>query len=165
MFGIPEYIWMRITNADNSKTATITTDGAKERLDVNTPGDANPTLYQLNLDYDAIGDTVGTTDVSLFLFEGQGLIDFVGLTSGSSNYEAIIKVDGVERLRISMGDLGSSLALSNSGDVPIWADTANKNFRFNPNSGMGFSTSFEILARSTTGTQTIKHITIYRELV
>lgn len=153
-----------IHNETTNAAVTTTTDGAKERLDVSSAISSDPTQYSLKFDYDATGDTVGTTDVELFSFTGSGLLDFVGLTSGSSTYEAIIKIDGTERLRITMADLGSALSLSNATNVPIWADTANKNFRFHPSTGLGFSTSFSVWARSTTGSNTIKHITLYREL-
>jgi len=149
---------------DDDVAITTTQEGSKRRLDVSTSVAQDPTQYSLKFDYDSAGDSVSTTDVSLFSFTGAGLLDFIGLSSGSSNYEAIIKIDGTERLRISMSDLGSDLVLSNATNVPIWVDTANKNFRFNPTEGLGFSTSFEILARATTGTQTIKHICLYREL-
>ena len=86
------------------------------------------------------------------------------MLAGGSSYEAIIKVDGVEQLRISMTDLGANLGLANGTNVPMWAETANKNFRFHPNEGMGFSYSIEILARSTSGSNTVKHICMYKEL-
>jgi len=141
----------------------VTLASNQSTIPVNANSD--PTQYGLRFDYDSTGDVVGTTDVTLFTFSGTGILDFVGLTSGGSTYEAIILIDGVEQLRIAMADLGSNLGMSNATNLPVWADTANKNFRFNPNSGFGFETSFTIKARSTTGSNTIKHITIYKEQV
>jgi hypothetical protein len=151
-----------------TKTVSVVTDGSIQRLaiDGKITSDDSPTKYQVKVDYDATGDSVGSgADVTLFTYTGVGVIDFIGLTAGSDSYYAILDIDGVEKLRISMSDLGSQLSLSNATNVPMWADTANKNFRYYPQGGIGFTTSFAIKARSTTGTNTIKHITLYREKV
>ena len=143
---------------------TSTTDGSHERLDVNTSVAQDPTQYQLRWSIDDTGDVVGTTDVVLYTFSGIGVLDFVGTSTGSSTHEIAIKIDGVEQFRASMAEL-SSLGFSNATNIPVWAENANKNFRINPSEGMGFATSFSVIARSTTGSNTIKHAVLFRELV
>lgn len=158
---------VNIMNDAATKTVSLMTDGSLERLAVNAliSNNESPTKYQLRADYDATGDSVGGTDVVLYTFTGAGVIDFIGVTNAvSSNYEVALFIDGTERFRISMSDLGTNLGLTAAG-VPIWADTANKNFRYVPPTEIGFTTSFQVKARSTTGTQTLKHITMIREKV
>jgi hypothetical protein len=157
-----------IRNDDGTKVVTIITDGSNERLAVNAliSNNESPTKYQLKADYDATGDSVGTgADTTLYTFTGAGVIDFIGIANSvSSNYEVALFIDSVERFRINMGQLGSDLGLTAPG-VPMWADTANKNFRYVPTTEVGFTTSFAVKARATTGTQTLKHITLFREKV
>jgi hypothetical protein len=84
-----------------------------------------------------------------------GKIDFIAIAGSSSNYEVAIKVDGSEILRINMGNLGSDIGLANATNVPIWAETANKNFRYSPKQGVDFTDSYQVLAKATTGTPTV----------
>jgi len=136
--------------------------GNRLAVDATISSDESPTKYSARSHIDTVGQVVGATDVSLFSFTGVGLLDFVATSSGNANYEIALKIDGVEAFRTTMADLGS-IGLSNAVNVPIWAETANKNFRFNPQNGSGFTTSVEVLARSTVGTQTIAHMVMYRE--
>jgi len=133
-------------------------------IDANISGDESPTKYQDRAHKDIPGTSVSTTDVSLFLFTGTGILDFIAISTGSSTYEVALKVDGTEVWRFSMAEL-NTIGLSNATNVPIWAEVANKNFRYNPRAGSGFSTSIEVIGRSTTGTQTLDHIILYREKV
>lgn len=99
--------------------------------------------------YSVAGTALNTsTDTSLYSETDVGKIDFVSIGGSNSNFEVVIKVDGVELLRIPMDDLGT-LGLSNATNVPIWAETANKNFRYSPKQGVDFTTSYEILAKAT----------------
>lgn len=155
---------MNSTLYDENGNAVTIVLGTKNKLavDATISGDESPTKYQLRWDIDATGDTATVTDTSLFSFTGVGILDFVAMSANTANYEAIVKIDGVERFRSSMSDLGD-LGLSNAVNVPVWAETANKNFRINPSEGFGFSTSFEILARATSGSTTIRHSVMWRE--
>lgn len=157
-----------ITDAGGSNIVTTTTDGAKERLDVNVDGsvsidyDESPTKYQLKTHKDTTGTTVTTADTTLYTFTGQGVIDLVAVNSAtSSNWGVVINIDGVERLRISMSELGSDLGLTDS-NFDIVAQTANKQFRWKPTQ-IGFATSFTIEAYATTGTQILPHLILFRE--
>ena len=154
-----------------SAAVTSTTDGAKERLDCDVTGsvsitdDEAPTKLQLKTDYDATGVSLNTsTDTTLYTFSGSGVIDLIAITCATTaNYEVTIKIDGTERLRISMSDLGTGLGLTDSS-FDIAALVANKQFRYHP-SQIGFTTSFTVLAKATIGTPTVTHMVMYREKV
>jgi len=131
-------------NPDGSKGVTVTTDGVKERLDC-------------NMDGSEIIVSDSTT--------GTGTLDFVAITGSNANFEITVEVDGTERIRIAMGEL-AAIGLSNATNVPFWAETANKNFRYSPNIPVGYTTGFKILAKSTgTPLASVKHMTLYRERV
>jgi hypothetical protein len=139
--------------------------GNRLGVDATISGDESPTKYSLRFDIDPVGVSVGLTDTRIHYYEGTpGILDFVALGTNIQTYEAIIKIDGIEQFRASMGDLGD-LGLANATNVPYWAENANKNFRLHPNTGFGFENSFEVLARSTVGTKTILHTTLWREKV
>lgn len=160
-----------IWDKEEARAVTVTTDGSKEMLDVNVAGsvsidyDESPTKYQLKTNYDVSGTSVGTSpDTQLYTFSGAGVIDLVAINSlTSSSWGVVIKIDGVERLRITMINLGSNLGLTNS-DFVIVAETAHKQFRWRPEQ-IGFTTSFTILAYATTGTVTLNHLIMFRERV
>ena len=154
---------------DTSESAVTTSAGAggKRLLDVAaaiTDNDS-PTKFQLKTDYDATGDLLtSAADVILFQFTGTGVIDFVGVSnSTSSSYEVAIYIDGTERFRSTMADLGS-LGMTASG-VPFWTQTANKEFRWHPRTEVGFTTSFKVVARATGANTTVTHMTTFREKV
>ena len=158
-------------NASTSSTplpVNTILDGSVRRLavDATISADESPTKYQIRQDFDTSGTAVPNgSDTSLFIFTGTGLLDFVGISGSTSSYTAIINIDGVEQIRISMSDL-SSLGLSNATNLPTWADTANKNYRFRPYVGSGFGTSFEILVEGTgPPNPTVNWIVTYREKV
>ena len=139
--------------------------GNRLAVDATISGDESPTKYAVRMHIDPIGVVVGATDVSLFAFTGApGLLDFVATSSGNASYEVAVLIDGVEVFRTTMADIGS-IGLSNASNVPIWAENANKNYRYNPKSGSGFENSFDVVARATTGTQTLTHMIMYREKV
>jgi len=153
-----------IHNETTNAAVTTTTDGAKERLDVNATidYDESPTKYQLKTHKDTTGTVVTTSDTTLFTFTGQGVIDLVAVNSAtSSNWGIIILIDSIERLRLTMGELGSDLGLTDS-NFDIVSQTANKQFRWKPTQ-IGFSTNFTIQAYATTGTQTLPHLILFRE--
>ena len=155
-----------IFGGDNSaKAVTSTTVGAKELLDVNASSD--PTQYSPEFDYDITGDVVtSAADATLFTFSGAGVIDMIAVSSAvSSSWSIIVDIDGVEKFRISMTDLGSTLGLTGSAQDLIFAATANKQFRWLPKGAAGFTTSFSVKARATGADVTLYHLVNYRELV
>jgi hypothetical protein len=160
-----------IHNDTTDADVTTTTDGSKERLDVSVQDNIDvtvtdsesPTRYQLKSDYDATGVSLNTsTDTELYSFTGSGVIDLIAVNSlTSANWEVALSIDGTERIRISMADLGSNLGLTNSA-YDIVAETANKQFRYHPIE-VGFTTSFTVEAKATVGTPNVKHLVLFRE--
>jgi hypothetical protein len=156
-------------NEDGSKAVSIITDGAVERLAVEVSGavsidyDESPTKYQLYTDYDATGVSVAASpDTTLYTFTGSGVIDLVAITCAtSSNWGVVIIIDGTERLRINMNDLGSNLGLTDSA-FDVVAQTANKQFRWRPTQ-IGFTTSFTIKAFATGTAVTLAHLVMFRQ--
>jgi hypothetical protein len=158
-----------VTDAD----VTTTTIGAKTRLDCNMDGSEiiisdseSATKYQLQTDFDAVGDLLNqSTDNVLYSTTGTGTLDFVAVTGSNANFEVTIEIDGTERIRITMAEIGS-IGLSNATNVPMWAETALKNFRYSPNLPVGYTTGFRVLAKSVSAQNpTVTHLTMYRERV
>jgi hypothetical protein len=152
---------------------TSTTDGVKERIDCNMDGSEiiisdseSATKYQLQTDFDAVGDLLNqSTDNVLYSTTGTGTLDFIAVTGSNANFEVTIEIDGTERIRITMAEIGS-IGLSNATNVPMWAETALKNFRYSPNLPVGYTTGFRILAKSVSAQNpTVTHLTMYRERV
>lgn len=149
---------------------SVVQDGTLYRLaidgDVTISGDESPTLYQDRLHIDTPGQTItSTADTVLYTFSGSpGLLEFIATACGNSNYEVALIIDSSEVWRIQMAQL-SDVGLSNATNVPMWAENADKNFRYRPFSGSGFSTNFSIVARSTGPTLTLAHLVLFREKV
>ena len=145
---------------------TTTTDGAKTMLDVNASiaDDDSPTKYQLESDFDAVGTVLTNgVDTTIYTHSGSGVIDFIAVSGTNANFEVAILVDGTERIRITMAEL-AAIALSNATNVEMWAETANKNFRYHPNNTLGFITSFTVKAQGTTAqSPTVTHLILFRE--
>ena len=155
---------------DAGNPVNVILDGSIYRVAVDASAtivnNESPTKYQLKTDYDATGDLLtSAADVVLYSYTGDGVLDFVGISNATtSNYLVAIEIDGTERIRINMGDLGSVLSLT-SGDVPMWTETANKNFRYRPFDPIGFSTGFRVLARATGANTTVTHLTMFKERI
>jgi len=155
----------------DNKQITSTTDGAKERLDVNVDGsvaidyDESPTKYQLKTNYNATGVSVASSpDTTLYTYTGDGVIDLVAVNcTTSSGWGVDIIIDGTSRLRVNMTDLGSNLGLTNSAFAVV-AETANKQFRWRP-AQIGFTTSFTVKAYATGSTVTLSHLVMFRERI
>ena len=135
------------------KPVTTTIDGAKRRLDVNANIQGSVTIEQSSPRWNYSVTTVPLTsgvDTSVFLLSGIGFIDFIQVVCKNSSYQGIILVDGVERLRIPMTDLGTiGLLSSNSTGIPIYAASASKIFSLHPNQPFSFETSFELKVQAT----------------
>jgi len=161
---------------DEATNSPVTTsvDGAKRRLDCNMDGSQviisdseSATKYQLQTDFDAVGDLLNqSTDTVLYSVTGEtGTLDFVAITGSNANFEVTIEIDGTERFRITMAEVGA-IGLSNATNVPLWAETALKNFRYSPNLPVGYTTGFRILAKSVSAQNpTVTHLTMYRQRI
>jgi len=160
-----------IWNDDESKTVTVTTDGAKERLDVSASivgGTFNLGAFIPDIDFETATPVAlnTSTDTSLKSETGHaGKLDFIGIQGNISTYEVILKVDGIEVFRLTMSEVGSTLDLTGTTglQVPMWTETANKNFRYHPNEGLDFTDSFEILAKAVSGNPSVTWIVTHRD--
>lgn len=114
--------------------------------------------------YDSTGVSLNTSTWTTILniTDQGGKLDFIATVAGASTYEIRLTVDGNVIFTISMSDL-STLGLSNATNVEMWAETADKNFRYHPNVPVDFTTSIKIEARATSGTPVLKKIIHYRE--
>jgi hypothetical protein len=150
---------------DSNVSVTSTTDDTKERLDVSL-GSANE--FQLRafspvVDFDATGISLNTsTWDELLSVTGEGKLDFIACVGASSAYRIRLTVDGTECYDLAMSDL-ASLGLSNATNVPLWAETANKNFRYNPNEPVAYSASLLVEAKAVTATPLLKYLITHRE--
>lgn len=149
-----------LTSPDGTRDVSVITDGSIERLAVNANITGGVTIKAFTTKFDSEVDTpvVLNTSTDTLLFEvtdTKGKLDFIAINSAtSSNFEIILVIDGVEEARIPMSGL-NTLGLTTPNNVPMWADTANKNFRYHPSEGDDFLTGFAIKARATTGTPSV----------
>ena len=154
---------------DGTEVADVIVDDTINRLavDANVTGGVTLQRFTLIVDYDVSDIVLNTsTDTVLKTVTGDGRLDFISIDSSSANYEVILEIDSVEIMRISMNDLGSNLGLANASNVPIWVETANKNFRLHPNAeGMDFTSNFTIKAKATSGTPSLTWLVKYRTIV
>jgi hypothetical protein len=154
-----------IWDETGAKAVTVTTDGAKERLDVSLGSDLEFQLQAFTpvVDFDATGTALTTSWTTLVdVTSTAGKMDFIASAAGSSNYKIRLTVDGTIDFDISMSDL-ANIGLSNATNVEMWAETANKNFRYHPNQPLDFTTSMKVEAAMTTGTGTLYWMVIHRE--
>ena len=159
-----------VTLFDNAKAKNVTviTDGANERLAVDA--DISGGNFQLQpMEPVVVVDTTGvTTNAStwdtIVNFTGEGRLDFVALSSTLSSYRVRVTIDAVEIFDLAMSDL-NALGLSNATNVPLWAETADKNFRYHPTDSGDFITSLKIEVMSVTATPVVKSLISYRKVV
>ena len=152
--------------SDLSKAVNVVFDGTVYRLAVDAivTADVNVQPFSTQADSDLTGTVLNTsTDTSLLIVTARGKLDFIAVNSPtSSNFEVIIKIDGTERFRLPMSGL-ITLGLTSGVNVPLWADTAGKNFRYHPSEGDDFLTSFELLAKATVATPSVNWAVKWRE--
>jgi hypothetical protein len=157
-----------ISSPNGVKDVDVITDGSVERLavDANVTGGVNQEKFSPEFDYSLANTALNTsTDTSLFTETAEGKISFISIDGSNANFEIVLKIDTVEVLRIAMADL-ATLGLSNATNVPIWAELANKNFRYNPTEDVDHATSWEILAKATaTPTPTANWLVTHRNVI
>jgi len=150
----------------STDSITSTADGAKERLDVTL---GSTFEFQLQAfapvtSFDSTGISLNTSTWTTLLTvpSTEGKLHFIACVGASSAYRVRLTVDGNECYDIAMSDL-ASIGLSNATNVPIWAETANKNFRYNPGTPVDFKSSLLIEAKAVTATPLLKYLITYRE--
>lgn len=154
---------------DAGNPVDVILDGSVYRLAVDsniTGGNFQLQPFVPLFDYSVASTATSTgSDTSLHSESGhRGKLDFIAIAGSNSSYEVVIKIDTIEILRIDMGDLGSDLGLANATNVPLWVETANKNFRFSPDEGVDFTNSFELLVKATASpTPTVNWLINHRD--
>ena len=155
-----------IHNESTDAAVTTTTDGAKERLDVAAKivgGSFSLSAFAPETDFSVSGTALNTsTDTTLYTQTDVGKVDFIVVVGSNSNYEVVLEVDAVEVFRVKMSEL-ATLGLSNATNVAMWAETANKNFRYHPNEGVDHLTNWTLKAKATGNpTPTVNWLTNHR---
>lgn len=113
--------------------------------------------------FDSAGTAITTSWTTLLNVTSKaGKLDFVACAAGTSNYQIRLTIDSIVIFTIAMSDL-NNIGLANATNVEIWAETANKNFRYHPNAPVDFTDNVKVEAATTTGSDTLKWITIHRE--
>jgi len=161
-----------IHNEATDVAVTTTTDGAKERLDVDASitGEVTISSSVPRWDWDVIKHNL-TSGVDFSLFTTgtgvTGFIDFIQVLAKNSSYETALIIDGIEELRISQADLGTmGLLSSNSTGIPLYAASASKIFSVHPNQPFHFSDSFELIVQSSSAGNSIDgHMITWREQI
>jgi hypothetical protein len=163
---------VNLWNDDKSKSVTVTTDGAKERLDVNASIEGSVTISSTiprwNYSATSVGLTNGVDFDVLTIGPGiTGFIDFIQIICKNSSYDSVIEIDGVEELRISQADLGTiGLLSSNSTGIPIYAASASKIFSLHPNQPFHFTDELHIKVQATSAGNNINGFMVtWREQV
>ena len=157
---------VNIANDDNSKLVTVTTDGSRERLDVSLGDELSFSLSAFTpltaIDPVGVVLSTGSWTTLLNVTTTKGRLNFIACSGSTSNYRIRVTVDGVETYDVEMADL-NSIGLANATNVEIWAETANKNFRYHPQTPVDFTSSLLIEAQATSATPTLKSYIAYRE--
>ena len=155
-----------VTNAGGGKIVTVSTDGAKERLDVDAQISGG--AFQIQpftpvVDFDSTGIALTTAWTTLVTETGEGKLDFIACSVGSSNYKVRLTIDTNVIFDISMADL-NAIGLTNAVNINIWAETALKNFRYRPFNSVDYVMDMKIEAAMTAGTGTLYYLITHRTL-
>lgn len=159
---------VNIWNDDKSKSVTVTTDGAKERLDVQAlieGGTFQLQAYAPVTNFNSTGVTLNTsTWTTLLTVSAAGKLDFIACAGRTSSYRVRLTVEGNVCFDISMSDL-NLLGLSNAANVALWTETANKNFRYHPKTPVDFATSVLVEAKAVAFTPILRYLIAHREQI
>lgn len=155
-----------IWNDAKTKAVTITTDGIYERLDVSLGSSLSFSLaaFTPKTSVDATGVSLDlvTWSTLLDVTSTSGKLNFIACAGSTSNYRIRLTVDSNIVYNVSMSDL-NNIGLANATNVEIWAETANKNFRYHPKTPVDFTTSLKVEALSTSSSPTLTSYISYRE--
>lgn len=155
-----------IYSEDGSKAVTVTTDGIRERLDVSLGSALSFQLQAFTpltaVDSTGVSLSTGAWTTLLNVTATKGKLNFIACSGSTSSYRVRVTVDGVESYNVSMDDL-NSIGLANATNVEIWAETANKNFRYHPKTPVDFTSSILIELQATSATPTVTSYVSYRE--
>ena len=147
-----------------TKNVTVVTDGSIERLAVDIQGQSfslDPFVPRTNI---SVANTALATSPSwttIANVSDEGSLDFIAIAGSLSTYRVRLLVDTVQIFDVTMANL-ASIGLSNATNVPLWAETADKNFRFSPRTPVDFVTNFTVEAQQISGSPTVNWLVLYR---
>jgi hypothetical protein len=156
---------VNICSDNDTKKVTVTTDGAKERLDVaaTVEGSFQLEAFTPVVNFSSASTALATspTWTSILSVTDTGKLDFIAIAGSTSTYRVRLTLDSVIIFNVTMSDL-STVGLSNATNVPMWAETADKNFRYRPSEGVDFVTSFLVEAQLVSGSPTVSWMIHHR---
>jgi len=116
------------------------------------------------VNYDSSGTSIDSATFTSFLSVTgtEGKLDFIACAGLTSNYRIRVTIDGTQIYDIAMSDL-NAIGLANATNVELWAETANKNFRYRPNIPVDFTTSLLVEGKATGATLTLYYLIAHRE--
>lgn len=152
---------VNIANDGNTKRVTVTTDGAKERLDVDARLDRYVPVVSFTITPVLLAASPTWTVIASHT--GTGKVGFIAVSSSNANYRVRLVVDSVVVFNLIMSDL-STLGLTSANSI-IWTESADKNFRYRPTEAPDFTTSFSLEAQLVSGSPEVTHLVHYRTRV
>jgi len=148
-----------------SKAVDVITEAGYDRLAVQAQiegGSFSLKPFVPVVTFNATGTSLTTSWTTILNYTGgEGRLDFISVSTGTSNYKVRLTIDGSEIFDIEMDDL-NALGLTNAVNVNIWAETALKNFRYRPLAPTDFTSSLKVELAMTTGTGTAYWLINYR---
>lgn len=151
---------VKIVGTDGTTYASVT---SQHRLQVDAFS-LQPFRPVSNYNVTGVNIESGTYTSLLTVSNKQGKLDFIAIAGATSNYQVKLDIDSATVYDISMSDL-NTIGLANATNSEIWAEVANKNFRYRPNIPVDFYNSADVYAKATGATTTIYYIIIHREAV
>lgn len=123
---------VNIWNDEKSKSVTVTTDGASERLDVDAKitGTGSGTVSGLlkpRYFFDTTDVTLIAADTTIMSVDFEGAAQFLSIATNDSNIEVTLDADGTEILRTTPKLLSELKAQLFNGGVETIALYDNKN--------------------------------------
>jgi len=161
---------------EDNQIITATTDGSKERLDVDAKisgGGVSLNRFRPRFFTSKSDITILETDTTLKSLDFDGQLSSISINTTNKQIEIIIEVDSTEIFRVEMADLndGSEYRLqigSDDKNFPVQVDDQGKQFFLRYfNTPVDILTNLTIKAKSLSGgTETMQSIFIvYREKV
>lgn len=159
---------LAICDSTQQKNVSVITDGSYERLAVNAFMESGssfqlqPFIPKLHFNSTPVSIATSPSWTSLLSVSGvRGKLSHIAIAGSTSTYRVRLTVDTVVVFDIAMSDL-SAIGLSNSTNVVMWAETADKNFRYTPREAVDFTDSFEVEAQLVSGSPTVTRLITYR---
>lgn len=136
--------------------------GVKAILDQDTSFQLQPFVPKVHFNSTPASLATSPSWTTLLSVSGvRGKLSHIAIAGSTSTYRVRLTVDTVEVFSIAMSDL-SAIGLSNAVNVVMWAETADKNFRYTPREAVDFTDSFLVEAQLVSGSPTVTRLITYR---